>query len=158
MFKIGDKVAYPMHGAAVIKNIEKVSDGGETQNYYELEPCLGKITIKVPVSTAEKLGIRPIIKESDADELIKSFASLSCIEESNWNIRYRNNLSILKSGNLTEIAVICKTLILRDKKKSLSNAERKMLSQAKAILISELLMSKNKTYDDIETMLADKIS
>lgn len=158
MFKVGDKVAYPMHGAAIIKGVEKETEQGEEQQYFVLEPCLGHLKIKVPVSMIEKLGIRPIISENEADKVINDFISCEYAEESNWNKRYRDNLETLKSGNLAEIAKITKTLMLRDKKKSLSNAERKMLNNAKSILISELIMSKNLTYDDIETMLISKIS
>ena len=48
---------------------------------------------------------------------------------------------------------MAKSLFLRDKKKSLSNAERKMYNNAKNILISELVLSKNSSYEDIERLL-----
>lgn len=158
MFKVGDKVAYPMHGAAIIKGVEEEIEHGEEHKYYVLEPCIGRIMIKVPISNIDKLGVRYIVSENEADEVIKDFISCDSLEEENWNKRYRENLATLKKGNLYEIAKITKSLILRDRKKSLSNAERKMLSNAKTVLISELVMSKNSTYDDIENMLMSKIS
>jgi len=158
MFKVGDKVAYPMHGAAVIKGVEEETEHGEEHRYFVLEPCVGHIKIKVPVSRMDKLGVRYIVSEDEADEVINGFVSCDLSEEENWNKRYRDNLETLKSGNLYEIAKITKSLILRDRKKSLSNAERKMLTNAKIVLISELVMSKHSTYDAIETMLMDKIS
>ncbi len=158
MFKVGDKVAYPMHGAAIIKDVEKETEHGEENQYFVLEPCLGHLKIKVPVAMIEKLGIRYIVSENEANSVINDFISCDCVEEANWNKRYRDNLEALKGGNLSEIAKITKSLMLRDRKKSLSNAERKMLTNAKTVLISELIMSKNSTYDDIETILTDKIS
>ena len=37
MFKIGDKVVYPMHGAGVIDNIESKVILGEERNYYTMK-------------------------------------------------------------------------------------------------------------------------
>ncbi len=158
MFQIGDKVAYPMHGAGVIKCVTSEKILGEELKYYILEPCIGELEIKIPVAKIDNVGIRYIISENEADKVIEEFGSCKCIEMSNWNKRYRENLDKLKNGDIFEIAQITKTLIERDRKKSLSNYERKMLSNAKNILISELVMSKNSTYSDIERLLMSKIS
>lgn len=158
MFNVGDKVAYPMHGAAVIQCIEEENDHGEENTYFVLEPCVGELKIKVPVARINDLGIRFIVTENEADTIINDFHNCNCDEDDNWNKRYRENLEKLKNGNLLEIAMVTKSLILRDRKKSLSNAERKMLTNAKSILISELVLSKNSSYSDIEDMLMSKIS
>ncbi|HIV86444.1 MAG TPA: CarD family transcriptional regulator, partial [Candidatus Monoglobus merdigallinarum] len=49
MFQIGDKVAYPMHGAGVIKCVEVDKILGEEHRYYVLKPCVGELEIKIPV-------------------------------------------------------------------------------------------------------------
>ena len=59
----------------------------------------------------------------------------------------------MKTGNLIDVATVAKTLMLRDNKKSLSNAERKMLSNAKNILISELVLSKKMSAEQIKELL-----
>jgi len=46
-----------------------------------------------------------------------------------------------------------KTLMLREISRSLSTGERKMLHSAKQILISELVLSKNCSYEDIEACI-----
>ena len=158
MFQIGDKVAYPMHGAGVIKCIEQEKILGEETQYFILEPCVGELEIKIPVAKIENIGLRYIVSENEADEVIDSFGTFECDEAGNWNKRYRDNLDKLKKGDIFDVAKITKALILRDRRKSLSNFERKMLSNAKNILISELVMSKNSTYPDIERLLMSKIS
>ena len=60
----------------------------------------------------------------------------------------------MKSGNLNDVATVAKTLMLRDNKKSLSNAERKMLSNAKNILISELVLAKRISTEEVKKLLA----
>ncbi len=158
MFEIGDKVSYPMHGAGVIMCVEEERILGEDHKYYVLKPCVGDLEIKIPVSNIDKMGIRYIVSENTAREVIDGFDKCACDEDENWNKRYRDNLEKLKSGDLFEVARVTKTLILRDRIKSLSNAERKMLSNAKTILISELVLSTNLSYQKVEELLMSKIS
>jgi RNA polymerase-interacting CarD/CdnL/TRCF family regulator len=62
-------------------------------------------------------------------------------------IRYRHNLDKIKSGDIYEVADVVRDLMIRDRDKGLSTAERKMLNNAKQILISELVLS---TEYDVE--------
>ena len=47
-----------------------------------------------------------------------------------------------------------KSLMVRDRQKGLSTSERKMLSNAKQIFVSELVMAKKATNDEIEKELS----
>lgn len=46
-----------------------------------------------------------------------------------------------------------KGLALRDTDRGLSTGERKMLHSAKQILISELVLSQNTSYEDVEARI-----
>ena len=46
-----------------------------------------------------------------------------------------------------------KGLMIRDGQRGLSNGERKMLHSAKQILISEIVLSQNTTYEDVEARI-----
>ena len=73
MFQIGDKVSYPMHGAGIIKCVEEEKILGEEHQYFVLEPCVGELEIKIPVARIEKVGIRYIVSENEADAVINDF-------------------------------------------------------------------------------------
>lgn len=154
MFHIGDRIVYPMHGAGIIVDIEEKKILGEIHQYYVVQISVSNMKVMLPVDNTESIGIREIVSSDVADKAIKYFIDCSEDCNDNWNQRYRENIDKLKSGDLTEVATVAKTLMLRDKKKSLSNAERKMLSNAKSIFISELVLAKEKSYDEIETLLA----
>ncbi|MBE5040375.1 CarD family transcriptional regulator [Ructibacterium gallinarum] len=159
MFKIGDKIAYPMHGAGVIEGVESRCILGQEHKYYVLKLSMGNVQVLIPTSNMEETGVRYIVSADEADHVIHCFAE--CAEEDedkNWNKRYRDNIEKLKKGNLEEVAVVMKSLVLRDRRKSLSNAERKMLNNAKNALISELGLSKGMSYDEVEHLLMDAIS
>lgn len=71
----------------------------------------------------------------------------------NWNKRYRENMVRLKSGDLYEVARVVKALMHRDRQRGLSTGERKMLHNARQILLSEIVMAEDESYDKIEARL-----
>jgi CarD family transcriptional regulator len=150
VFQIGDMIAHPMHGAGVIESIEKKKINGVTREYYVLRMPVGGMLVMIPVSNTEEIGVRPIISEEQADEIIDSINDIEVDMSQNWNRRYRENMLRIKSGDLTEVARVVKGLMARDEERGLSTGERKMLRNAKQILISEIVLSKHSTYDEIE--------
>ena len=154
MFCVGDQIVYPMHGAGIIVDIEEKKILGELHKYYILQISISDMKVMLPVNNLDAIGLRPIVSEDTANEAIDHF--LNCDEDSNsnWNQRYRENIEKMKGGDLFDIATVAKTLLLRDNKKSLSNAERKMLSNAKNILISELVLAKKLSAEKIKELLA----
>ncbi len=150
MFNIGDKIAHPMHGAGVIDGIEVKRINGVTREYYILKMPVGGMLVMIPVDNCEDIGVRPIIDERQADKIMEAIASIEIDMSQNWNRRYRENMLRIKSGDLIEVARVVKGLMARDAERGLSTGERKMLRSAKQILISEIVLSKHATYEEIE--------
>ena len=57
MFKVGDKIVYPMHGAGVIETIEERAILDEKQSYYIIK-MPGEVKVMVPTAKAEEIGVR----------------------------------------------------------------------------------------------------
>ena len=150
MFNIGDKIAHPMHGAGVIDGIDEKKINGVTREYYILKMPVGGMVVMIPVDNCVEIGVRHIIDELQADDIIQSIAAIEIDMSQNWNRRYRENMLRIKSGDLIEVARVVKGLMARDAERGLSTGERKMLRSAKQILISEIVLSKHSTYEEIE--------
>ena len=158
MFSIGDKVVYPMHGAGIIESIEEKEILGEKKKYYVMKMPVGDMKVMIPINNVDCIGIRDIINKNDADKVFKSL-EITCDEQtSNWNKRYRENMTKIKSGNVFEVAEVVKSLVLRERQKGLSTGERKMLNSAKQILISELVLAKNMNPMDVEELINERIT
>ncbi|MBQ6206996.1 MAG: CarD family transcriptional regulator [Oscillospiraceae bacterium] len=155
MFSIGDYVVHPLHGAGQIEDIVEEKVAGVKKKYYVFNMPAGSLVLKIPTSSAGTVGIRNVITESEADELIKAIPGLTVEANSNWNKRYQENLSRLKSGDLYEVAKVIKSLVQRESQRGLSTGERKMLYNAKQIMISEIVLAKRSEYEDVETSLMD---
>jgi len=157
MFNIGDKIVYPMHGAGVIESIEEKELAGEKQAYYILK-MPGEVKVMVPVQKAEEVGVRDIIDRETANNVIKVFDETELHEDPNWNRRYRDNMEKMKSGDIYEIANIVRSLSFKQKEKGLSTGDKKMLLNAKQILISELVLAEQSDKTEIEEIIDNKIN
>ena len=60
MFRVGDKVAHPMHGAGVIDEIVTETVAGAAQDYYVFRMPVGGLTLKIPTASGETFGLRGI--------------------------------------------------------------------------------------------------
>ena len=150
MFQVGDRIAHPMHGAGVIDSIEELRINGVTMQYYRFKQPGGNMTVRIPVDHCDDVGVRPIIDAQQADEVLRQLGEIQVDVTQNWNRRYRENMLRIKSGDLLEVARVIKCLMVRDSEKGLSTGDRKMLRSAKQILISELVLSKNSSYEAVE--------
>ena len=157
MYSVGDKVVYPMHGAGVIDSIEEKEILGEKQSYYILK-MPGEVKVMVPISTAEQHGIRNVIDKTEAEKVINVLEQDETEMEKNWNKRYRDNMDKMKSGDIYEIADVVRNLSFKQKEKGLSTGEKKMLHNAKQILVSELVLAEHATQDEVEELVDNKIN
>ncbi len=157
MFNVGDKVVYPMHGAGVIESIEERAILDERQAYYIIK-MPGEVKVMVPTAKAEEIGVRNIIDKASAEKVIEVLEQESTEMSMNWNKRYRDNMEKMKTGNIYEVADIVRNLSFKQKEKGLSTGEKKMLLNAKQILVSELVLAEQKDLNEIETIVEDKIN
>lgn len=150
MYTVGEKVVHPMHGAGVISEITEERMSGKLERYYVFSAPLSGLTLKIPVANSGAVGLRRLISRQ---QLAETLASLREIEEDmteNWNHRYRENMGRIKSGEVREVARVVKGLMHRDASRGLSTVERKMLRSAKQILLSEMMLVEDISYDGAE--------
>jgi CarD family transcriptional regulator len=107
----------------------------------------------VPTENCEEIGVRPVVDQEQADQVLAAIPNIQVEMTANWNHRYRENMERMKSGDLIEVARVIKGLTIRDQKRGLSTGERKMLHSAKQILLSELVLSKSVSYESAEEEL-----
>lgn len=157
MFAIGDKIVYPMHGAGVIEDIEEKEILGDTASYYILKLPIGNMKLMIPVNNFHELGLRDIVDEKTIDEVVTVLGRGQDEEESNWNKRYRKNMDKIKTGDIYMVAEVVRNLHLLDAEKGLSTGEKKMLNNAKQILVSEFVLVKNMSKEDVEEYINDHI-
>ena len=157
MFNVGDKIVYPMHGAGIIDAIEEKDILGEKQAYYILK-MPGEVKVMIPTAKADEVGVRNIIDKESADKVFGVLEKDETEMDKNWNKRYRDNMDKMKSGDIYEIADVVRNLSFKQKEKGLSTDEKKMLNNAKQILVSELVLAEHSSQDEVEQLIDNKIN
>lgn len=157
MFKIGDKIVYPMHGAGTIDSIEKKEFLGEVKDYFILKMPIGDMDISIPTSKINEMNIRDVITKEEGDEVLKILDDEPSDMSDNWTVRYRQNQEILKTGDIFEIAKMVRNLAILDNDKGLSTTEKKLLNRSRRILASELVMAGSLKKEEAEAMIDESI-
>ena len=147
-FKVGDRVVYPHHGAAVIKKKESRQVNDEKVEYFVLHMAHGDLTLSVPVDKAEEVGMRPPISTEDVEDVLRLLAKRDVREPSNWSRRFKNHQEKLKSGDVYQVAEVVRNLALREADRGLSAGEKSMLAKARSVLVSELSFALDVSEDD----------
>lgn len=157
MYTVGEKVAHPMHGAGVIEEIVTRNEKEGQRTFYTLRLGVGSLTLMLPCDSCDTIGLRQVISPREAEELLACLGDVPVESETSWNQRYRENMAKIKSGDLHQVAVVIRTLHRRDAHKALSTGERKMLSSAKRIMVSELALVLARDYSEIEHIIDEKL-
>ena len=158
MYNIGDKIVYPMHGAGVIEAIEEKIILGKKQSYYIMKMTLtGEMTVMIPCQSCDEIGVRFVIDKKEGAKVLEAFRNAPIEENTNWNKRHRDNMQKIKTGDIYQVLGVVKELMYRDKSKGLSTSERKMLNNAKQIMVSELVLSRVAGKNDIESIMCDTV-
>lgn len=140
MYQKGDKILYPMHGAGTIDSIEKREILGDIKEYYILHIPCGDMEVMIPVENCETIGVRPVSSVEEATKAMEILRLKSTPMTGNWNKRYRENMEKIKTGDIQLVAEIVRNLTRVDRDNKLSAGEKKMLSNVRRILQSEIML------------------
>lgn len=157
MFSVGDKIVYPMHGAGTVQGIEEKKILGEKKQYYIFKLPCNDMDIMIPVESGETVGIREIVDKKVIEDVVVLLRSESTSMNSNWSRRYRENMDKLRTGDIMEVAEVVRNLMRMDQYRSLSSGERKMLSNARQVLISEMILAAGMDPDEAEKIVEESV-
>jgi CarD family transcriptional regulator len=158
LFKVGDKVVYPHHGAGTVVKKEKREVLGEKREYLTIKILHNDMTVNVPSDNAEAVGLRQVIDEEMVKKVTKALTGGGTAMPKNWNRRFKHNRDKMKTGDIFELAEVVRNLSLRDHEKGLSTGEKQMFVKAKKILASELMYAKSLDEDAAAEWLDEVLS
>ncbi|MCL4313175.1 MAG: CarD family transcriptional regulator [Actinobacteria bacterium] len=157
MFDVGDKVVYPHHGAAVVERREEREVFGQRREYLVLKLAYGDLTLMVPADNVEEVGLREVINDEEVEEVFAVLRKKEARMPTNWSRRYKNHVEKLKSGDIYQVAEVVRNLSIRDRDKGLSAGEKRMLTRARQILVSELTFAIGVSESEAEQKLNDAL-
>ena len=141
-FHIGEKVVYPNHGVATIENISSRAFAGHFERFYLLRLTYTSMTVMVPFSHVEDLGLRKVTRNSEIARVIAFLSAGRCKRHQDWKDRFKENSEKMQDGSLLAVAEVMKSLLQLQLEKPLSFREKKMLDRSRHMLITEFSTSR----------------
>ncbi len=154
MFKVGDLAVYPTQGVGVIEDIEIREYSGQSQKFYILRIVDSDMKIMVPVGNAVHVGLRRLIDQKRITGIFDALAEPSGKGKiASWSRRQREYNDKLKTGDLLEVAEVLRDLYQISSAKELSYGEKKVLEQARKLLITEVALAEGAKEDQVTQRL-----
>ena len=157
-FKVGDNAVYPAHGVAQITAIESRDIAGQKKEFYILKILDTDMKLMIPTDGAQRAGLRGVISRKDAKKVIEILKDPEiAVTVQPWNKRYREYTEMLSSGSAFEVAKVLRDLHRVKEEKELSFSERRLLEQARNLVITELALARKislaKVEKEVDTVL-----
>lgn len=158
-FNVGETVVYPNHGAAVIEDLETRTIKGEEKLYLVLR-IIGQndLVVQGAACNLDLVGVRDVVDEKGLEKVFDVLRKTQVEEPTNWSRRYKANTEKLHSGNIIKVSEVVRDLWRRERDRGLSAGEKRMLSKARQILVSELALAEKVEEGKAEEMLDEVLA
>jgi CarD family transcriptional regulator len=151
VFKSGEMAVHPKHGVGEVVDVEERDLGGTKSTFYIIKIVDTGLKVMVPTDAAERVGLRPIMNKREAQKILEILKTPEvAVDVQPWNRRFRAYTEMLKSGLPSEIAKVLRDMYRLKFDKDLSFGERRLLDQARSLLVQELALAKKVQPDSIE--------
>src|SRR6202035_1076288 len=158
VFHIGDKVVYPNHGVGIIEQISSRTMGTTVEKFYLLKIAASSLKVMVPFANVGNVGMRPVVRNGEVEKIVDYLSSGECVNAADWKDRFKENSDRMRTGSLSDVATVLKSLLILGQGKSLSFREKKMLERARYLLVSEIAISRNCEEGLIEQALTKALT
>ncbi len=158
MYKVGDKIVYPMHGVGIIESIERKVVLGKRTEYYIVTIINSGMKVMIPTEKADEIGIRRIISKKEVTKVLTLLKKEDVETEDDWKLRYQGNIDKVKSGSIFEVAEVARDLYRRGREKELSIMERKLYENAYQLVIHEIALSFDVDIEEAGNIVSDILS
>lgn len=148
---------YPLHGVGVINSIEDKTVLGETRSYYIIKLSISDMTVMIPITRSEELGLRRVVSSRDVKEALRLIEGETTEMDEDWKARYQHNFEKIKSGSIFAVAEVVRNLFHRNRIKELSIMEKKLYENAFRLLVAEISYVKNMRKDDVRNIVSERL-
>jgi CarD family transcriptional regulator len=150
-FKVGDKAVYPRGGVAEVIALEELDIGGNRQRFYVLRLLANNSKIRVPVGNTSAVGLRQLISEQEIQEVFDILRERTiAFDKQTWNRRYRGFMDKIKTGSIYDVAEVLRDLYRLKTDKQLSFGERRMLDEARSLIVKEIAIAREQTEEHVK--------
>ena len=138
LFEVGDYVVYPKHGVGRVIELQKSEIAGMQLELYVLRFEKEKMTLRVPVSKVESVGMRKLSSDKTLKEALDILKTKPKVKRTMWSRRAQEYEAKINSGDLVSIAEVTRDLFRPDDQPEQSYSERQIFEAACSRLAREI--------------------
>lgn len=154
-YSVGDTVVYPHHGAGVIESTQRRELDGRPCDYLVLRMAYGDLTLLVPAERCSEVGVRDVVSAEEVERVLDVLRDPRGERKGSWSRRFKENFEKLRSGDVFLVAEVVRNLTVRGADGGLSAGERRMLINAKQLLLSELSVAVGKSEQETDELIRE---
>ncbi len=155
-FKAADFVIYPAHGVGQILSIDEQTVAGASMEFFVIFFTKRKLTVRVPVRKAAKVGMRKPSDLSSVQGVKQILSEAPRKGRGNWSRLAQEYESKINSGDIVAIAEVARDLF-RPGDSGQSFSERQLFVLALDLLCGEIALvdgiSEEKAANELEGLL-----
>lgn len=151
----GEFVVYPAHGVGKVADISTQKIGGAELELIVVNFDKDKMTLRVPLSKAESVGLRKISETPVMDEALGVLKGKAKVRKIMWSRRAQEYENKINSGSPVAIAEVVRDLYRRENLSEQSYSERQIYEQALDRLANEYAICNNISAGDATKKLLD---
>ena len=107
----------------------------------------------VPRSNTTNVGLRRVVTKKEVEEVFDVLKDTKITLYDDWKGRFQENSDKMRTGSITEVARVFKSLSHLALQKNLSYRERRMLDKAKYLIVSEIAEVERLPVDQVEAKI-----
>lgn len=157
-FEVGAKVVHPAHGPGLVVEIEHNELVEGFNHYYVIEFTQKRMTVRVPFRHAEEAGLRQVMTNKKRQQVMETLSKLPKQLPSDFKKRRQEIETLIYSGYPMKVAEAVRELSWRRRNKQLSVSDRRLLEEARGMLISEIALSSDESRKAVQSEIDDELT
>ena len=139
-FSVGDKVVHPHHGPGWIAGIERRDLLDGTKRYYVIEIAGQGLTVRLPVGSADEMGMRLAMSQSRYPRVLSMLGGRPHLLPENYRERQEQICAQLRTGRVMQLARVVRDLTWHRKRSHLTKTDSDYLKQGRDLLAAEMAL------------------
>lgn len=157
-FQVNDKVVHPQYGGGYVDGIEYIEVSGDRLECLKIR-CVSKgRKIFVPKNSVELSAIRPPLGKKRYAELTAVLTGEPEEMNRNFNRRMKVVKTKLESGDPLKVAEILRDMYPKWSDSSLSSSDQRMFEKSRDLLVSEIALIEDCTYEEAIEFLEETMA
>ena len=152
-FAVGDKVVHPYHGPGLVSGVERREFMDGPMRYYVLDIPGHGLTVHIPVSRADDMGMRRAIPRSRLARVLGALRSKPNDLPQDYKERQEQICAEIKSGKVMRLAAAVRDLTWHRERAHLTRRDSDLLKQGQELLAAEMALVSGDDVDQANALI-----